>query len=92
MQKHTEQHLKNILKALAEAKMAGEGFLWIRELSRRVKLNPASVTWCIHRYLWDKIEFQEVDALIEKGLKIQPISIKEEVFKEIMNKKQELSH
>lgn len=84
MQKHTEEHLKNILKVLAEAKATGEGFLWIREVSRRCKLNPATVTWCIHRYLWDKVEFQEVDALLERGLKIQPVTIKDEVFNEII--------
>ena len=86
MQKKTEDHLKNILKVLAEAKAAGEGFLWIREISRRTKLNPATVTWCIHRYLWDKVEFQEVDALLERGLKIQPLAIKEDVYNEIMDR------
>jgi len=86
MQKKTEAHLKNILKALAEAKAAGEGFLWIRELSRRTKLNPATVTWCIHRYLWDKIEFPDVDALLSKGLKIQPVTIKEEVYQELLKR------
>ena len=89
MQKKTENHLKNILKVLAEAKTAGEGFLWIRELSRRTKLNPATVTWCIHRYLWDKIEFQEVDALLAKGLKIQPVTIKEEVYQELLKRQKQ---
>ena len=86
MKKRTENHLKNILKALAEAKAAGEGFLWIRELSRRTKLNPATVTWCIHRYLWDKLEFQDVDPLIAKGLKIMPVTLKEEVYQDIMKR------
>ena len=86
MQKKTEEHLKNILKTLAEAKMAGEGFLWIREVSRRTKLNPATVTWCIHRYLWDKIEFPETDSLLEKGLKIMPVALKEEVFQDLIKR------
>ncbi|PIO00112.1 hypothetical protein COT72_03050 [archaeon CG10_big_fil_rev_8_21_14_0_10_43_11] len=84
MQKQTETHLKNILKTLAEAKKAGEDFLWIRELSRRCNLNPATVTWCIHRYLWEKIEFIDVDSLLSKGLKIQPVSLREHVYQEIL--------
>ncbi len=84
MQKQTESHLKNILKTLAEAKMAGEDFLWIRELSRRCKLNPATVTWCIHRYLWEKVDLVDVDSLLSKGLKLQPLSLKDEVYQEIL--------
>lgn len=89
MQKGTENHLKNILKALAEAKAAGESFLWIRELSRRCELNPATVTWCIHRYLWEKVELVETDSLLEKGLRLQPVRIRDDVFQEIMNKKKQ---
>jgi hypothetical protein len=37
--------------------------------------------------LWDKIEFQEVDPLIEKGLKIQPVTLKEDVYQEIIKRK-----
>jgi len=88
MQKHTKNVLKTILKTLAEAKLSGEGFLWIREISRRTKLNPATVTWSIHRYLSDKVEFMSVDPLIEKGLKIQPIRIKEEALQEILKKQE----
>lgn len=84
MQNKTKQHLKEIIRILAEAKGRGESFLWIRELSRRCKLNPATVTWCIHRYLLQEIEFVEVEPLIEKGLKIQPIRIKEEIYQKLL--------
>jgi len=86
MHKGTETKVKTLLKVLVDAKSAGEGFLWTRELSRRTKMNPATISWITNRYLWDKLEFMEVDPLIEKGLKIKPLTLKQEVYEEILKR------
>jgi len=76
--------LRTMAKARAEE---GLEFLWIREITRRTKLNMGTVTWVLYRYLTpDYVEFPEVDALLQKGLKIRPIKLKDKIYEQMIGK------
>ncbi len=65
----------------------GLEFLWIREITRRTGLNMGTVTWVLYRYLTpDYVEFPEVDALLQKGLKIRPIKLKDNIYNQMIGK------
>lgn len=81
----TKMYRYRILRCLAEAKAKGHEFLWIRELARRTGINMGTVNWILYRYLYPEyIEFPNVDPLLEKGLKIRPIKLKDSVFEQIV--------
>jgi len=84
MHQDSTEKVKNILTVLAQAKKSGEGFLWIREVARRAKINPASAKWLIEHYLWDQIEFMNVDPLLERGLKLKPLTLTENAYQQIL--------
>ena len=85
--KTTIKHMQRILKCLAEARAEGTAFLWIRGIARKTGINLGTVNWILYRYLYpDYVEFPEADALIEQGLKIRPIRLKDEVFERMVGK------
>jgi hypothetical protein len=89
--KMNEKTLKQrnlILRTMAKARAEdGLEFLWLRELTRRTGLNMGTVGWVLHRYLSpDYIEFPEVDALIQHGLKIRPIKLKDKIYEQMIGK------
>ena len=91
MKAKTKNDRNKILRCLAKAR-AEEGleFLWIREITRRTGLNMGTVTWILYRYLTpDYIEFPEVDALLQKGLKIRPIKLKDQIYEQMIGKASE---
>jgi len=80
----TKKDRDKILKCLAEAHAEGAPFLWVREISRRTKINLGTVTWILYRYLHPNyVEFPAADPLIEQGLKIKPIKLKDEIFEKM---------
>jgi len=88
MEEKTLKQRNLILRCMAKAR-AEEGleFLWIREITRRTELNMGTVTWILYRYLTpDYVEFPEVDALLQKGLKIRPIKLKDNIYEQMIGK------
>lgn len=91
MNEKTRSDRDKLLNCLLNAKEQGVEFLWIRELSRRTGINLGTVNWILYRYLYpDYIDFPEVDALLEKGLKIRPVRIKESAYKKLNKAKSKL--
>jgi len=88
MELKTQKQRNLILRTLAKAR-AEEGleFLWLREITRRTELNMGTVSWILHRYLApDYVEFPQVDALLERGLKIRPIKLKDRIYDQMVGK------
>jgi len=86
MDKKTKLNRDKMLTCLAEARAKeGMDFLWIREIVRRTGINMGTVTWILYRYLTpDYVEFPQADPLIEKGLKIRPIRLKDSIFNKMV--------
>lgn len=84
MNKTTKQNFNKIIRCLFDARKEGTEFLWVRELERRTNINMGTVVWILYRYLNPVyVEMPEADDLIAKGLKIQPIRLRDEVFEKI---------
>jgi|TARA_Y100000310_G_scaffold342866_1_gene447957 hypothetical protein len=88
MEEKTLKQRNLILRTMAKARAEdGLEFLWIREITRRTGLNMGTVTWVLYRYLTpDYVEFPEVDALLQKGLKIRPIKLKDNIYNQMIGK------
>ena len=83
----TKRNRDRILECLAKAKAEGTEFLWIREISRRTGINLGTVTWILYRYLYPTyVDFPHADPLIESGLKIRPVKLKDSVFNKMVGK------
>ncbi|MFH1425049.1 MAG: hypothetical protein ABIG20_05295 [archaeon] len=81
MNQTTKKNFNRIVKCLYDAKKEGSEFLWVREIERRTQINMGTVVWILYRYLNPEyIDMPETDDLISKGLKIQPIKLKDSVF------------
>lgn len=79
--KKTKKDRDRILECLAEAHADGIPFLWIREVARRTGINLGTVIWVMDRYLYPKyVEYPGAESLIERGLRIKPIKLKDSVF------------
>lgn len=90
MEEKTLGDRNKILRCLAKAR-AEEGleFLWIREITRRTGLNMGTVVWILYRYLTpDYVDFPAVDALLQKGLKIRPVKLKDKIYEQMVGKTQ----
>jgi len=82
--KTTIKNRNKILQCLAEGRARGQEFMWMRSISRETGINLGTVSWILYRYLHpDYVEFPGADSLIEQGLKIRPIRIKDEVFQKM---------
>lgn len=57
----------------------GLRWLWIREIARRADLHPEIVRRILYTYLREAIEELDVELLMEKGLRIRPVQLKERV-------------
>jgi len=88
--KRTKTRVKNmqkILICLADSRARGQEFMWMRSIARHTNINLGTVSWIIYRHLApDYIEFPEADPLIEQGLKIRPIRLKDDIYDQLLEK------
>lgn len=68
MRKDTRENLVKIVKVLGQA----EGWLWVREISRRTKLHHKTVSRLINNHLQMFIEEQKVEPFNVVMIRLKP--------------------
>ena len=74
------KRILRIYQVMAAARQEeGIDWLWIREIARRAQMHPEIVRRTLYSHLREAIEELDVDLLLEKGLRIRPVRLKDKV-------------
>jgi len=78
--KKAVENILLVYSALLRARQEeGVNWLWVREIARRAGLHPEIVRRVLHSYLRETIEELDVELLLDKGLRIRPVRLKDRV-------------
>jgi len=78
--KKAVENILLVYSALLRARQEeGVNWLWVREIARRAGLHPEIVRRILYSHLREVIEELDVELLLDKGLRIRPVRLKDRV-------------